>query len=451
MANLSTYYPAPITAADLGLGAGSNATFGSIQNTPIGSTTPAAGTFTTLTANNGTLTASAPVLDLSQTWNNAAVTFTGLKIAITNTAAGISSNIIQVDAGASGTTSTFFVRRDGAVTTLNSINVAGGGTMGGPALTMATTQFRGGSNCSFAWTGSANNAYGSGADLILLRDAANTLAQYNGTNPQAYNIYNTFTSSTNHERGFLKWNANVFQIGTEVGSGGGTQRQLQFSLGTVTADTPLLVTQTWNNAAVAFSALRINVTNTASQTVSFLQEWQTGGVTQAYMRTDGVLYLLGGRIISTGVGTGEGARFPYNSSAFINSPSLTLGNGGTGAGANGVVLATEGSSDILAIRRTTNAQAFRIYNTVSGTGNVNFDRVNFRWASNEFIIDAEAGGTGTLRGIKIGSATSSLLGFYGAAPVAQQAAVADSTDTTNVATQLNALLARLRTLGLIAT
>jgi hypothetical protein len=41
---------------------------------PIGSTTPNSGAFTTLTANNGTLTASAPVLDLAQTWNNAAVT-----------------------------------------------------------------------------------------------------------------------------------------------------------------------------------------------------------------------------------------------------------------------------------------------------------------------------------------------------------------------------------------
>jgi hypothetical protein len=34
----------------------------------IGSTTPNSAAFTTLTANNGTLTASAPVLDLAQTW-----------------------------------------------------------------------------------------------------------------------------------------------------------------------------------------------------------------------------------------------------------------------------------------------------------------------------------------------------------------------------------------------
>jgi hypothetical protein len=52
----------------------------------IGSTTPNSAAFTTLTANNGTLTASAPVLDLAQTWNNAGVAFTGASINMTNTA-----------------------------------------------------------------------------------------------------------------------------------------------------------------------------------------------------------------------------------------------------------------------------------------------------------------------------------------------------------------------------
>lgn len=42
-------------------------------------------------------------------------------------------------------------------------------------------------------------------------------------------------------------------------------------------------------------------------------------------------------------------------------------------------------------------------------------------------------------------------GFYGATPAVQPAAVADATDAATVISQLNALLARLRTLGLIAT
>ena len=105
---------------------------------------------------------------------------------------------------------------------------------------------------------------------------------------------------------------------------------------------------------------------------------------------------------------------------------------------------------IFAQRNGTNAQAFRIYNTF--TSATNFERLNVRWAANEAIIDTEAGsGGGTLRGLKIGSASTSLLGFYGATPAVQPAAVANATDAATVITQLNALLSRLRTIGIIAT
>ena len=66
---------------------------------------------------------------------------------------------------------------------------------------------------------------------------------------------------------------------------------------------------------------------------------------------------------------------------------------------------------------------------------------------------AEAGNiaVGTTTGTKIGTATTQKLGFYNATPVVQPAAVADATDAATVITQLNDLLAKLRTLGLIAT
>ena len=108
------------------------------------------------------------------------------------------------------------------------------------------------------------------------------------------------------------------------------------------------------------------------------------------------------------------------------------------------------AANILAQYNGANPQASRIYNTYSSA--TNFERLNIRWASNELIIDAEAGsGGGTLRGIKLGSAGTSLLGFYGATPVVRPAAVADATDAVTAISQLNAVLARLRTLGLIAT
>jgi hypothetical protein len=58
---------------------------------------------------------------------------------------------------------------------------------------------------------------------------------------------------------------------------------------------------------------------------------------------------------------------------------------------------------------------------------------------------------GTTTGTKIGTATTQKLGFYNATPVVQPVAVANAVDTTDIVAQFNALLARMRDLGLIAT
>ena len=59
--------------------------------------------------------------------------------------------------------------------------------------------------------------------------------------------------------------------------------------------------------------------------------------------------------------------------------------------------------------------------------------------------------TGTGAGTKFGTATTQKLGFWNATPVVQPSAVADATDATTVITQLNSLLAKLRTIGIIPT
>jgi hypothetical protein len=58
--------------------------------------------------------------------------------------------------------------------------------------------------------------------------------------------------------------------------------------------------------------------------------------------------------------------------------------------------------------------------------------------------------TGTGTGSRIGTATNQKFAFWGATPTTQPTAVANATDAASVITQLNALLARLRTIGLIA-
>lgn len=91
------------------------------------------------------------------------------------------------------------------------------------------------------------------------------------------------------------------------------------------------------------------------------------------------------------------------------------------------------------------------------TGNVtigaNTPTERLRITSAGVLEVADAGNitVGTTTGTKIGTATTQKIGFYNATPVVQPTAVADATTAVDVITQLNALLAKLRTLGIIAT
>jgi hypothetical protein len=72
----------------------------------------------------------------------------------------------------------------------------------------------------------------------------------------------------------------------------------------------------------------------------------------------------------------------------------------------------------VAQRSGTNAQIYRVYNTY--TSDTSFERLNIGWSANVCTIGTEAGsGGGTLRGLKIGSAGTSLLAFWGATPIVQ--------------------------------
>jgi hypothetical protein len=65
-----------------------------------------------------------------------------------------------------------------------------------------------------------------GGDTRLFRDAANTLAQRNGTNAQTFRVYNTFTDASNYERGFMRWSSNVLEMGREF-AGTGINRDVR--------------------------------------------------------------------------------------------------------------------------------------------------------------------------------------------------------------------------------
>ena len=54
-------------------------------------------------------------------------------------------------------------------------------------------------------------------------------------------------------------------------------------------------------------------------------------------------------------------------------------------------------------------------------------------------------------GAQVGQSASEKVGFFGATPVVQQAHQADATDAATAITTVNAVIAKLETLGLLAS
>jgi len=74
-----------------------------------------------LTGTGATITTSQPLIDVSQTWNNAAVTFTSAKINVTDTASAAASLLMDLQVGVS---SKFKVDKTGLVTVVDTSNLA---------------------------------------------------------------------------------------------------------------------------------------------------------------------------------------------------------------------------------------------------------------------------------------------------------------------------------------
>jgi hypothetical protein len=408
----------------------------------IGSTTPAAGTFTTLTAaptsgsaltlTGGTVTASAPLISATQTWNDNAVTFTGLAATITNTASATASLVARLTVGSTnvfevdgrgftkfrkvatstdlvsmvevlrGTTSVVRIRDDGDVSA-NSFAVTTGGRV--------ILDSNGVGIQSTARFGISSSVSASATDCDLNRDAADTFAQRRGLSPQTFRIYTTIggTGNADFERLFIRGQTGAaFQIGTEKG-GTGSARALELS---VNGNRRIYITDSGQvgigstTGALASHGLFVDVPASNSTLTS-------GGVT--VRGTTSVTLDNGGDPILR-----------------VQSSRVMFG------GTTNLFPALKRSSTTLQVRLADDS-AFAPLECAGLTLNGDLT------ASTRNIV------TDTTTGTKIGTATTQKLGFFDKTPVVQPTAVADATDAATVITQLNALLSRMRDLGLIAT
>jgi hypothetical protein len=264
----------------------------------------------------------------------------------------------------------------------------------------------------------ANNAQT--ASIILSVESTNILAQRNSTNAQTFRIYNTYTDASNYERGFMRWATNVLEIGAEA-AGTGTQRQLRFPLGTVTASTPLSITQTWNASAIQFSAIKIDITNTASNANSFLLDCNVDGSRVFSVNRASTLFISSasdGPVINNGNGgIGINRRDTSTTSAAVYLGSyagqslVTVLNSGrigfssassdcSGGYSLQDTYISRDSAGVLALRNSTNAQAFKLYRTFTDASN--YERLGFLATNTtRYTITSENAGTGSARSLEV--------------------------------------------------
>jgi len=181
------------------------------------------------------------MIDLAGTWNTTG-TPTAIKLNITNTASNAASLLMDLQVGG---VSKLKVATTGLVQFVDAdvtgMSFTSTGSYGFKYFSLADagriSMLANSSEVVAIGSGGINigtNAIGFGAnfltasrDVFLLRDgAANTLALRNAANAQALNIYNTYTSGSVYERGFMRWVSNVLEIGTE--HVGATHRAMSF-------------------------------------------------------------------------------------------------------------------------------------------------------------------------------------------------------------------------------
>ena len=147
---------------------------------------------------------------------------------------------------------------------------------------------------------------------------------------------------------------------------------------------------TWNTSGTP-TGIKLNITNTASNAASLLQDWQVGGSSRASVRVDGRITTVADVVAGQVYGT---TLLQVNTSAGL----FTI---------NGDVVLARDAADTLAQRRTTNAQTFRVYGTTDASI-TNYDRVVItKVAGGAATIQTEAGGTGSAGSLVFGTAGTS--------------------------------------------
>ena len=175
---------------------------------------------------------------------------------------------------------------------------------------------------------------------------------------------------------------------------------------------------TWNTSGTP-TAIKLNVTDTASNSASLLMDLQVGGSSKLQLRKDGYCFVDKLRFLSYTPGThyfgGVSNGWGWNSSGVTacgyvsdtffldNSKSISwVGDPSNLASSVNLVL-TRDAANTLAQRNGTNAQTFNLYST-SSSSNANYERLSLiSQAAGAFRIHTQKAGTGSAQALELGT------------------------------------------------
>jgi hypothetical protein len=232
----------------------------------------------------------------------------------------------------------------------------------------------------------------------------------------------------------------------------GTFTGTWFTGGTATTTKPQVLIEPTGTTSTAWSTSGTGLgVNAASGFDGRLLDLQTNGTSRAVVTGAGNAGIgitnPGVRLHVAGGSSGFAGSYGSRTQAVIesnNSFGTTLSILAPSAGYSGINFGDEAGEGPGQIQYEHTTNDFRFLTNTT-------ERLRITSAGVLQVADAGNISVGTTTGTKIGTATTQKLGFYNATPVVQPAAVADATDAATVITQLNDLLAKLRTLGIIAT
>lgn len=164
---------------------------------------------------------------------------------------------------------------------------------------------------------------------------------------------------------------------------------------------------TWNNAGTTFTAIRMNVTDTASQAASLLIDLLVASASKFSVIKNGDIKVGGSNAmigLDTNSGTNSLLLYANNTpSIIINiTDTIRLGsdmsmgwcnNTNPQVAFNDTKLFRDGAAGVIAQRNSTNAQIFRLYRTFTDASN--YERLALQSNAGIFEIAAETAGTGT--------------------------------------------------------